>query len=253
MRSDPSGFERRAGRVRAEDSLIGGGSAAGPSRLAGRIPKDWKIPLRLWPPINVRRLGSSKTIALDVHLIAASKVDLGLAVQQGKFRRDLYYRIAVVDVEVPPLRDRKEDIPLLSNVFLRSFLTNFAQSEEGEDSWSRLTPALQEELLQYSWPGNLRELRNVLERLQCIGPDGLLLGDSTGAASYESPPPLSFDLNRPFKEAKEELLDAFEREYLENLLLRSSGRVAPAAREAGLNRKYFYDLLRKHGLHGRGQ
>jgi DNA-binding NtrC family response regulator len=113
-----------------------------------------------------------------------------------------------------------------------------------------MTAALREEFETYPWPGNLRELRNVLERIQCIGSDGFPTAMAEDLEEDEGLS-LAFDLDRPFKEAKEELIDTFEREYLQRLLDRSDGRIAPAAREAGLNRKYFYDLLRKHGLQGR--
>ncbi len=207
------------------------------------------LPLELQPKLlrvleekEVRRLGGTRPKELDIHLIAATKVNISQAVQNGGFRRDLYYRVAVIDVEIPPLRERPQDIPLLCDHFLAE--------DQGPHAWARLTPALKEEIESYSWPGNLRELRNVLERIQCIGPESVK--DAMRNELEEvAESPLSFDLDRPFKEAKEELIDAFEREYLEKLLERSSGRVAPAAREAGLNRKYFYDLLRKHGLHGR--
>ncbi|MCP4676363.1 MAG: FHA domain-containing protein [Deltaproteobacteria bacterium] len=200
--------------------------------------------LRLLEEKEVRRLGSTKARSLDIHVIAACKTDLFRAAEEGTFRKDLYYRIAVVDIEVPPLKDRREDIPLLCDHFLKE--------SQGDHAWSRLTPALQQELSSYAWPGNLRELRNVLERMQCVGPDGMPITGREAENNAESLP-LSFDFDRPFKEAKEELIDAFEREYLDKLLNRSKGRIAPAAREAGLNRKYFYDLLRKHGLHGRNQ
>jgi len=198
--------------------------------------------LRVIEERSVRRLGATKAIDLDFHIIAASKIDLPTAVGDGRFRSDLYFRIAVIDVEVPPLRERHEDIPLLCEHFLKE--------TQGAHSWSRLTPALREQLERYSWPGNLRELRNVLERLQCTGEEGPSLGEAEMAAKAGAKA-LSLDWNRPFKEAKEDLVDAFEREYLERLLERSRGSVAPAAREARLNRKYFYDLLHKHGLHGR--
>lgn len=202
--------------------------------------------LRVIEEKEVRRLGATKPTELDLQIVAACKVDLYKAAEQGRFRQDLYYRIAVIDVEVPPLRDRREDIPILCDHFLKE--------SRGPHTWARLTPTLREQLESYSWPGNLRELRNVLDRLQAIGPDGLPVIARPGTPLEEDPVsglPISFDLNRPFKEAKEELIDAFEREYLEKLIGRSGGRIAPAAREAGLNRKYFYDLLRKHGLQGR--
>jgi DNA-binding NtrC family response regulator len=208
-----------------------------------------ELPLELQPKLlrvieekEVRRLGATRPIDLDLHIIAASKIDLPTAVGEGRFRADLYYRIAVLDVEVPALRERSEDLPLLCDHFLKE--------TQDTHTWDRLTPTLREQFERYSWPGNLRELRNVLERLQCIGEEGTPVGE-TGVIVSAGSKPLSLDWNRPFKEAKEDLVDTFEREYLKRLLERSGGRIAPAAREAGLNRKYFYDLLRKHGLHGR--
>lgn len=199
--------------------------------------------LRVLEDKEVQRLGDTKTQKLDIHVVAATRVNLEEAVKDGRFRRDLYYRIAVLEVMVPPLRNRKEDLPLLCNHFLKE--------NRGDNAWSRFTPALRDELKTYSWPGNIRELRNVLERLECIGPDGVITPHLHDDAAPQEGLALSFELDRPFKEAKEELIDTFEREYLEKLLERSNGRIAPAAREAGLNRKYFYDLLRKHGLLGR--
>jgi len=208
-----------------------------------------ELPLELQPKLlrvieekEVRRLGATRALDLDIHIIAASKIDLPTAVGEGRFRADLYYRIAVLDVEVPALRERREDLPLLCDHFLKD--------TQGTHTWNRLTPALREQFESYAWPGNLRELRNVLERLQCIGEEGGPVGDG-GVIVAGGAKPLSLDWNRPFKEAKEDLVDTFEREYLKRLLDRSRGSIAPAAREAGLNRKYFYDLLRKHGLHGR--
>jgi DNA-binding NtrC family response regulator len=200
--------------------------------------------LRVIEEREVRRLGSTKSVSLNIQIIAASKIDLGQAARSGSFRLDLYYRIAVIDIQVPPLSERVEDIPLLCRHFLGE--------RGGDDAWARLEPSLREQLTNYSWPGNLRELRNVLERLQCIGPDGMpVVSEVIDETDGELP--LALDMNRPFKEVKEELIDSFELQYLERLLSRSDGRVAPAARAAGLNRKYFYDLLKKHGLRGRNQ
>ena len=200
--------------------------------------------LRVLEEREIRRLGSTRSVALDIQIITSCQIDLSIAVKEGRFRSDLYYRIAVICVEIPALRDRPEDIPLLCDHFFKEV--------QGDHTWARLTPALQEQLLAYSWPGNLRELRNVLERIQCIGPSSFLKMNVDSDIKEEGSS-FSYDLNRPFKEIKEELIITFEREYLQRLLDRSKGRIAPAAREAGLNRKYFYDLLNKHGLHGRNQ
>jgi DNA-binding NtrC family response regulator len=195
--------------------------------------------LRVIEEKEVRRLGATKSVELDLHIITASKVDLPIAVDEGRFRSDLYYRIAVIDVEIPALRDRPEDLPLMCDHFLKE--------SQGSETWDRLTPALREQFEDYSWPGNLRELRNVLERLQVTGPESSSVTEA-GALGRDREQSLSLDWRRPFKEAKEDLVDTFELEYLKRLLERSGGSIAPAAREAGLNRKYFYDLLRKHDL-----
>ena len=209
------------------------------------------LPLDLQPKLlraieekEVRRLGATKSISLDVRMIAASKVDLAQAVGEGRFRRDLYYRIAVMDVEIPSLRQRREDIPLLFD--------HFAAGASSSHCWARLGRQLQEDLRAYAWPGNLRELRNVQERIQLIGLDGVdraLLG--LGPVPAGNGMAVAFDL--PFKEAKRQLVDTFERLYLQRLLERHQGSIAPAARAAGLNRKYLYDLLEKLGLHRRKQ
>ncbi len=211
----------------------------------GDLPLDLQAKLlRVIEEREVRRLGDTRAVKLDIRIVAATTKDLDQSVRQGGFRRDLYYRIAVLEVVVPPLRLRKEDIPALGNRFLCQI--------SGAETWEALAPELKAELLAYHWPGNIRELRNALERLVCIGPAGL---PSQSEVSNKSPsevnPLPAFDLDRPFKEAKDELLDAFETEYLKRLLARHNGCIAPAAREAGLNRKYFYDLLRKHQLNGR--
>lgn len=196
--------------------------------------------LRVLEEREVRRLGANKATKLDIHVIAASKRDLILAAQERQFRQDLYYRIAVVCISVPPLRNRKKDIPVLCDYFLKGL--------HQEDGFGGLAPEIQEQLLSYSWPGNLRELRNILERVECLGPQSAF--ENMPGKTVLDKNRLTFNVHQPFKEAKEELIDKFEREYIEALLIESDGKVAPAARAAGLNRKYFYDLLKKHRLRG---
>lgn len=206
--------------------------------------------LRVLEEREVKRLGSSRPVKLDIRVVAATKLDLRQAVKENTFREDLYFRLSVVQVELPPLREHLTDIPLLCESFLGE--------KEGQDVWNRLPPALREQLQTYHWPGNVRELRNVLERIRYMGVPGQLgldlsVPDGAEADPGTSPAPaggLPVDFERPFREVKTELIDAFEKEYLERLLERAGGNIAAAARTAGLNRKYFYDLLRKHGLHG---
>ena len=199
--------------------------------------------LRVIEEKEIRRLGSSRPVKLDIQIIAASKKDLATLVEKGEFRQDLYYRIAVVCIDIPPLRERPDDIPILCDYFLNTI--------EGPNTWNRISNSLKKTLMSYSWPGNLRELRNCSERIQCIGEGDFLLQNRSDVKGGHYSSSSEHNMSRPFKEAKEELVDAFEREYLENALSKTKGSIAPAARKSGLNRKYFYDLLEKHGLHWR--
>ena len=144
-------------------------------------------------------------------------------------------------MKLPPLRERRQDIPALADAFAG-----------GPDGWSSLPPEVRDRFLSHAWPGNVRELRNALERARHLSgmPGGLpasaVLTSTTSATPRGESVPASYD--RPFKDAKEELLSAFEREYLKRLLARANGNIARAAREAELDRKYLYSLLKKYGF-----
>jgi DNA-binding NtrC family response regulator len=188
-----------------------------------------------------RRLGASAApVTFDSRIIAASKKDLWAETQAGRFREDLYFRLSVFTVILPPLRDRTEDIPLLVNAFA------------GEELWDQLSPQVHDQFLTHTWPGNIRELRNALERAKHIVDIPELSAESL---LRESPSPQSMhgeilpvDYAGPFKDCKDELIRRFEREYLTRLLSRSKGNVAKAARDAGLDRKHLYSLLHKYNL-----
>jgi DNA-binding NtrC family response regulator len=185
------------------------------------------------------RLGSNQPVPFDARVVAASKKDLRLEVAAGRFREDLYYRLGVVVIRLPSLRERPEDIPLLFDHFRAGRGPAFAElAEDMRRRW-----------LSHAWPGNVRELRNAVERSLALQGDGLS-GGLLLFPDAERPGGLGADYHLPFKEAKERLLAAFEREYLERLLARSSGGIAGAAREAGIDRKHLYSLLEKHGLWG---
>ena len=188
-----------------------------------------------------RRLGnSSAPIGFDARIVAASKKDLWAEAQAGRFREDLYFRLSVFTVSLPSLRDRKEDIPLLVDAFANQML------------WMRLPPQMREQFLNHTWPGNVRELRNAIERAKHMADipelkNENLLREFTHAqpAQGES---LPVDFAGPFKQCKDELVRAFEKEYLTRLLSRARGNIARAAREAELDRKHLYSLLHKYGL-----
>jgi len=188
-----------------------------------------------------RRLGASDAhVSFDARIVVASKKDLWAETQAGRFREDLYFRLSVFTVSLPPLRDRKEDIPLLVNAFAT------------EELWEKLPPAVRDQFLAHNWPGNVRELRNALERARHmvqipeLDSHALIRESSPQAGSQGPAVPVSYD--GAFKECKEDLIRTFEREYLTRLLQKSKGNVARAARDAELDRKHLYSLLHKYHL-----
>ncbi|CAN5915600.1 N/A [soil metagenome] len=208
--------------------------------------------LRVLDRRQVRRVGETQSVDVDIRVIAATHRDLRAMVKAGQFREDLYYRLAVVATSVPPLRDRKADIPALAAWFADKMgRGGFAQS-----------PALLDLLERHDWPGNVRELRNVVERALSLGAAALQdLGEGTkrpstaqeaeeAAARRPSSPagPSADVLELPFKEAKAALVESFERDYLQALLLRHRGNISRAASEAGIDRNYIHRLVKKYGL-----
>jgi len=189
--------------------------------------------LRVLESATVKRLGESEHRRVDVRLIAATHRDLRRSVNAGAFREDLYFRIAVLPLLLPPLRARAADIPLLYRHFLRG-----RQTAE---------PVAERDLLQMPWLGNVRELRNFVERACAMG-----------AAAFEpreAPDPgadgaaaAALSLEQPFKDFRERWIDQGEREYVSKLLERHQRNVSAAAEAAGLDRTYIYRLIRKHGL-----
>jgi DNA-binding NtrC family response regulator len=200
--------------------------------------------LRVLDRRQVRRVGETQSVDVDIRVIAATHRDLRAMVKSGQFREDLYYRLAVVATQVPPLRDRKEDIPALATWFAeRMGRGSFAQS-----------PALLDQLQRHDWPGNVRELRNVVERALSLGDAALVELSETStrpvtaeeiSAKRASDPSV---LDMPFKEAKAQLVEAFERDYLSALLARHHGNISRAAAEAGIDRNYIHRLVKKYNL-----
>jgi len=196
--------------------------------------------LRVLESRTIKRLGESDHRPIDVRLVAATHRDLRRMVNAGAFREDLYFRIAVLPLVLPPLRARKGDVPLL----FRHFLGGRQPVE----------PVSERELAEMPWLGNVRELRNFVERACAIGAKEALQSSrgadeapapSVGAAEASSSP-VGFD--QPFKEFRERWIDHGEREYLQRLLERHGRNVPAAAEAAGLDRTYVYRLIRKHGL-----
>ncbi len=202
--------------------------------------------LRVLEQRELRRVGGSKTLKVDLRVIAATRKDLRSEVEKGKFREDLYFRLNVVPIVAPPLRERREDIEPLLEHFLRMLTAN------GEPP--QLSEATRAALIAHDWPGNVRELRNVIERALALNSDpGVLvapLGDNplSPSSSIPSSDHFTFEGGRSFREQKEIWNDKFERRYLEWLLRRAEGNISKAARDADMDRKYLHKLLKKHDI-----
>jgi transcriptional regulator with PAS, ATPase and Fis domain len=181
---------------------------------------------------EVKRLGANHYTPVDVRVIAATNRNLRTEVNARKFRSDLYYRLAVLEVRLPPLRERVDDLPLL----VEHILTGLEAADRPEAQALR-TAEFFAELARHSWPGNVRELRNYIERCLALRVQTPLVTSITPAEPSAGAP-------LPWKRARE----AFERQYLKDLLQRSDGNVTAAARAAGVDRIYFYRLLWRHGL-----
>ncbi|OGR09369.1 MAG: hypothetical protein A2341_02040 [Deltaproteobacteria bacterium RIFOXYB12_FULL_58_9] len=204
--------------------------------------------LRALEDRELTRVGSHKSIKMDCRIIAATQRDLWSEVTAARFREDLYFRLAVVTIPLPPLRDRREDIPLLADCFLREIVPN------GTTSFESFNTDLKNKLLSHAWPGNIRELRNSIERTMLmdqsdpLGANGQSRPPSAASAIPDNGSLLQADYDLPFKQAKDEIIAAFEREYLSRLLERTEHNIAKAARESKIDRKHLYTLLSKHGL-----
>jgi DNA-binding NtrC family response regulator len=212
----------------------------------GEMPAALQVKLlRFLQDREVRRVGSTESRRVDVRVIAATNKNLRSEVENSRFRVDLFYRLAVVPVQLPPLRERKEDIPLMIEHFLER-----AAARAGKKGFS-LSAESMSILLAHDWPGNVRELENAIAHAAALG-GGSDMGPEvlprrlTGAAP---PAPASVSWrNVPYREAKQRILESFDRAYLTDLLRRCGGSVTRAAAEADMDRKNFYDLLKKYGL-----
>jgi DNA-binding NtrC family response regulator len=202
----------------------------------GELPADLQPRLlRVLEHRTLQRVGSTERIPIDVRMIAATNRDLRIEVNEGRFRSDLYYRLAVLKVKLPPLRERPEDVPVIAE----HLLTELGASREELDEL--LDPAFVARLQGAAWPGNVRELRNYLERC-------LILDQRLPVPEDAQEKPDRVDPNVPYAIARRRTLDAFERAYATALVAHHNGNVAKAADAAGFHRVYLYRLLKKHGI-----
>jgi two-component system, NtrC family, response regulator GlrR len=201
----------------------------------GEIPLSMQVKLlRAVQEREVREVGSEISTKIDVRIITATNKDLGEAVKNGSFRNDLYYRISVVPLFLPPLRDRRDDIPLLAQHFL------IASAKRANKDLRGFTPAALNRLVTHPWPGNVRELENVVEKASVMTRQDMITPDLLPSMGTSPDAPM-----KPLTEAKEE----FEKTYLKNVLQLTGGNISRAAQFAGRYRADFYKMLKKYGLH----
>ena len=201
----------------------------------GEMPPAVQVKiLRALQTREVLEVGATRPIKVDVRIVTATNKDLAQAVKAGTFREDLFYRIQVIPLTVPPLRARREDIPLLAQLFLRQSLARAGKIVRG------FTPDALQKLMAYHWPGNVRELEHAIEKAVILSPRDMITADLLPAGNSATDGAI-----KPLTEAKEE----FERNYLKELLELSGGNISRASQMAGRYRADFYKLLRKYGLH----
>jgi DNA-binding NtrC family response regulator len=199
----------------------------------GELPLDMQPKLlRALERKQVKAVGSSRFVDVNFRVVAATNRDLRKLVDEGKFREDLFYRLAVVRVTVPPLRHRREDVPLLA----RHFLNQLRPAARPDGA---LTQSVLAALCSYAWPGNVRELRNAVERL-------VALGDLAPVPQLD--PASRPDALGEYHVARRGVLERFERSYCQALLDQAGGVIARAAERSGISRQMFHRLVRKHGI-----
>jgi len=212
----------------------------------GELPLDVQPKLlRVLEAREFRRVGGNRMFKSDVRVVVATKRNLQREVQAGKFREDLYFRLAVVPITVPPLRARREDIPRLVEHILKASATALTVSDETMQG-----------LVAHDWPGNVRELRNVLDRAIYLaratgqGELSLVSLPVSGAGAGDV---FQFEPGKSYRETRAKFDADFERRYVKWLLSRHGGNVSAAAREAKMDRKHLHDMAKKHGLRGQDQ
>ena len=217
----------------------------------GDITSDVQVKLlRVLQEGEILPLGSEKVKKLDVRVITSTNRDLMKKVENKSFREDLYYRINVINIHMPPLRNRVEDIRRLATFFLNEFAAKLSKSVQD------FAPEAMEYLENNQWPGNVRELKNVIYQGVVFSTGGNLTRDALDLNSTGFEPPeeeseedLSFD-DGSFRESRDALLTRFEVEFIKEALRKSGGNISQAARDSNLSRQSFQHLMRKHGISG---
>ncbi len=211
------------------------------------IPQQPKL-LRVLEDGELERVGSSRTTRVNVRLISATNADLGREVAAGRFRKDLMFRLNTVEIQLPPLRERSEDMPLLAAHFLQVFSARYQR--EG----MRIAPSAQRQLQAYAWPGNVREFGHVIERAVLMAATSLIdefsLSKSSPAARSYAPEPANTGLSMGDPSTEAPTIEQAEESLIRGALERSSGNVQKTAEALGLSRGALYRRLEKYGIRG---
>jgi transcriptional regulator with GAF, ATPase, and Fis domain len=205
------------------------------------LPLQAKL-LRVLQSQEFRRIGDDQDRRVDVRIITATNRDLDQLVARGGFRQDLYYRINVFPMHLPPLRDRPDDIALLVHHFVHKYRARLGKVIDG------VATAALARLAAYDFPGNVRELENKIHQAMVVAPGPMVEARDLALPALDSSSRARVDVARPFRELKQEAIDAFERGYLTELLRVHRGNLAQAARAAGMDRKNLWSLVERHGL-----
>jgi len=210
----------------------------------GELPMELQVKLlRALEQREIRRLGSVSNKPVDVRVVAATNKDLKENVQDGLFREDLYYRLSIIDINLPYLRDRKEDIPQLVEHFITVF------NQKMNRSVVSISPEAMKLLMNYSWPGNVRELENMIQRGMVLRESGVIEeGDLPESINAPAPEKKSIAFIDPSELTFQKAREAFEHQYLEQLIKANGGNVTKSAIMAGISRRHLQELMKKYNL-----
>lgn len=211
----------------------------------GDIPKSVQAKiLRVLQEGEFIPLGDTVTKKVDVRIIAATNQDLLKQVQEKEFREDLYYRLNVIDIKMPPLRERKADIPLLVKHFIEKYNNKENKQIKG------ISPEVEKELYNYNWPGNVRELENVIERAITLTSGDIISLSVLPLVKREGDDGDTEDglFARPYKDARRKAIDSFNIKYITNILNKTNGNVTYAAKESGIERQYLQRMLKRYNI-----
>ncbi|MFH0822682.1 MAG: sigma-54 dependent transcriptional regulator, partial [Pseudomonadota bacterium] len=200
--------------------------------------------LRVLQEKEIRPLGQTSTLKVDVRIIASTNQDLEKKIRENQFREDLFYRLNVMSLRLPPLRERPEDIPLLVEHFLDHYCREFGRPRK------TLSPRLMSSFMSHRWRGNVRELENVVSRCVLLSPGEVINPEDIDWSSDAAEDCLVTDdiMNLGYKDAKKRVLESFHREYLTGVLSRNSGNVTHAARDCGIERQALQQVMKRYGI-----